>query len=295
MAAVVILTLIMENVDCTIDKKSIKSNNGKRFETRVDGSILHIASVDGGGSVINSIVGGTFFTGNSVYSGAGSGSVVMNGLSIRQNGGTTEINGIRYKPYTLSRGPRAGKQVLLFDGWKEEFVSAPAAGPAPVAAPEPGMLEYEFSSAANMEWQVQKIEARASSRVVVTDETIFGTRFNHFTVSASGASNVDIQAPKPDYTSVKLSCSGASNIGFTRSKIGELKVSASGASNIYGSSTAEIIDADASGASNISGFTGTHDVNANASGMSKVTLSAARGATVNKDTSGMATATINRV
>lgn len=295
MAAVVILTIILENVDCTIDKKTIKSQNGKKFETRQDGGVLHITGVDGNSSSV--ISGGTFFSGNSIYAGAGgSGSVIMNGLSIRQNGGNTEINGVRYKPYTIKRGPRAGKQVLAFEGWQEELGVAAASGAGAVDTPaaEPGMLEYAFDTAPNLEWQVQKLEVRMSSRVIVTDSAIFGTRYNHLTCSASGASNLDIQAPKAEYTSVKLSCSGASNIGITRCKIGELKIGVSGASNIYGSSTAEIIDAEASGASNISGFLGTHDVNADASGMSKITLSAAPGATVNKDSSGMAVVSITR-
>lgn len=292
MASTTVIALVFENVECILTGRTIKVVNGRRFKVQADGSTVTISNAEEGSGNSYSFCGGS-----SHISSVVGGMVVSQGLAISQaRDGGVDINGVRYSPYTLKRGPRAGKKVLLFDGWQSEFVAAADAGaPSASAAPAPevGFLEYTFEEGTQM--NVQKISARAAARVVISASSIFGSA-KTLGLSASGASNIDVQSPKPELSSLKISCFGASNVAITCCKTENVDVDVSGASNVFGGgSTAEWLNVDASGSSNIRGFIGNKDVTAEASGMSRIEISALKAASVNKDVNGMATVTVSRV
>lgn len=241
------------------------------FEVRVgDHGTLHIAPEGDNFGIVNqtvthfgTVTGGVFNTG---IMNAGSG-MRVGGMQITANQ-DMHINGVRYRPYTIRTGRLAGIRVYAPEDY--ELAEAGSGGqPAGEPAPRrPKTSTRDYAVIPNM--RIDSIEASTSARVVVADSDVVASSLS---IDASSAAYVEVRACVIDRLSVDASSAAVVDIANVRCNNADL---------------------DCSSAAKIQGPMAEFGLTADASSAGSITASAARNASVNRETSDVAKIAITR-
>jgi hypothetical protein len=262
-------------------------------EVRIVGPSATISTSIPGFS-IGSITGGTVSMGNTFCSSLGRGP----GVSMQASGhsdGSVVLNGQRYVPYVVKRGPRAGTRVLMYEGWETEFgrTESPSAPPPAATASatdaDGPVSKILFGSAPRL----RRITASGASIVTVAASVAMGESIS---IDASEVASVRIERLSAAAKTVELSCTGTSSIDVRSctALLDAITVNATGKSTVGGGEAiARQVLLNATGMCQVSNFVGEKSVVANATGMSHVSASARPGASVSKHSSGMSSVSVN--